>query len=111
MTSLQSNTNKRPWRVQISLGFMMLLMVVFSFISAALLYASKVPVVQQEWSTLIGREPAPDQNLVEGQSWHLIFILFTFTSPLMLAGVLSTLLSLMRWSRKSRRTVQRQYVQ
>ncbi|MCC9603060.1 hypothetical protein LOC67_21130 [Stieleria sp. JC731] len=75
-------------RFQISLSMMLLLMVVFAFISAALFYASRVPVIREELSMLIYgeiREGGEDA----GRLAHRAFIMFTFTSPLLLAATLS----------------------
>lgn len=89
---------------------MLLTMLVLSLVSAALLYASKVPVVQSEWATLIGREIKQDADPTKGQTWHLVFIIFTLTSPLFLAGILSLFVSVMRFQRRRRPVVEREYV-
>ncbi|TWU58282.1 hypothetical protein [Rubripirellula reticaptiva] len=91
---------------QISLGFMMLMMVVFAVMSAGLLYAARVPAVQDELSVLMtGKSPAAGHGV--SRMPHIVFIMFTFTSPLLLAGVLSTAMGVMRWldRRKSKPTV------
>ncbi len=81
---------------QISLGFMMLVMVVFAVMSAGLLYAARVPAVQEELSILMtGKSSAVGAS--KGRIPHIVFIMFTFTSPLLLAGVLSTAVGVMRW--------------
>jgi hypothetical protein len=93
-----SNPPRRP-RFQVSLGFLLLATVVCAVISAGLVYASKVPAVQEELSVLLGKKVGTTSS---GGRWpHLIFILFTFTSPLLLAGVLSTALSVLRWIRRA----------
>lgn len=94
-TSTASTTTVKP-RFQISLGFLMLTMVVCSVVSAGLLYASRVPAVQEEIAVLKGSELGDNG---QGRLPHLMFILFTFTSPLLLAGILSTALSVLRWAR------------
>ncbi|MGB7324221.1 MAG: hypothetical protein WBD31_05080 [Rubripirellula sp.] len=91
---------------QISLGFMMLMMVVFAVMSAGLLYAARVPAVQDELSVLMtGKSPAAGDG--GSRMPHIVFIMFTFTSPLLLAGVLSTAMGVLRWldRRNSRPTV------
>jgi len=102
-TEIQSGSNRAasPPRFQISLTLMLLLMVVFAVLSAGLFYASRVPTVQDEISVLIGGE-ASDSGEDVGRVAHRAFIMFTFTSPLLLACVLSTALSLMKYfQRKS----------
>jgi hypothetical protein len=93
----RSKTPSRP-RFQVSLGFLLLSTVVCAVISAGLVYGSRVPAVQEELAYLLGKEVGPTSG--GGRMPHLIFILFTFTSPLLLAGVLSTALSLLRWIRR-----------
>ena len=79
-----------------SLGFMMLMMVIFAVISAGLFYASRVPAVQDELEVLVhGRSGAGGDDT--GRLAHITFIMFTFTSPLILAGVLSTGMAVLRW--------------
>lgn len=75
---------------------MMLMMVVFSVMSAGLFYASRVPAVQEELNVIMGGDGGATSDDT-GRTAHLIFILFTFTSPLLLAGVLSTALAVLRW--------------
>jgi hypothetical protein len=74
----------------------MMTMVIFSVMSAGLLYASRVPAVQEEWSLLFtGKVNSAASD--DGRTPHLVFILFTFTSPLLLAGALSTGMAALRW--------------
>ena len=74
---------------------MMLMMVIFAVMSAGLFYASRVPAVQQELEVLVGGQAGDSQDV--GRLAHIVFIMFTFTSPLLLAGVLSTGLAILRW--------------
>lgn len=79
---------------------MMLMMVIFSVMSAGLFYASRVPAVQDEISVLVhGKSGGAGEDL--GRMAHITFIMFTFTSPLILAGVLSTGLALLRWANRT----------
>ena len=87
-----TSIRRRP--PQMSLGFMMLMMVVFSIMSAGLFYASQVPEVQTEVNVILGRE---SDNSDTGRLAHLVFILFTLTSPLLLAGTLSAVMAIRRW--------------
>ena len=75
---------------------MLLMMVVFSMMSAGLFYASRVPAVQEEISVMVhGRSGGGGEDV--GRLAHITFIMFTFTSLLILAGVLSTGLAVVRW--------------
>ncbi len=75
---------------------MMLMMVVFSIMSAGMFYASRVPAIQEEISVLLhGKSGATGQD--GGRFAHMVFIMFTFTSPLLLAGVLATVVTLLNW--------------
>lgn len=91
--------NQQPTRQyrppQMSLGFMMLMMVIFAVMSAGFFYASRVPAVQQEIDLLIGGESGGGEEV--GRTAHLAFIMFTLTSPLLLAGALSTGMAVLRW--------------
>jgi hypothetical protein len=83
-----------------SLSFMMLMMVIFSIMSAGLFYASRVPAVQDEISVLVhGKSGGGSEDV--SRLPHITFIMFTFTSPLILAGVLSTGMALLRWANHS----------
>jgi len=81
-------------RPQISLALVMLLMVVFAVFSAGLLYMSRVPAIQSELSSFGGGDIEIDEDI--GRTAHLMFIMFTFTSPLILAIVVSTALAIFR---------------
>lgn len=98
--SAPSATRSLP-RFQISLSLMLLLMVVFAVLSAALFYAARVPIVREEISMLLTGEAESGGDDV-GRIAHRAFIMFTFTSPLLLAAVLSTALSILnRFQRRS----------
>ncbi|MEM6468991.1 MAG: hypothetical protein AAF802_05430 [Planctomycetota bacterium] len=98
---LMMNTDSSPpslsqrHRFQISLSAMLLMMIVFAFISAALFYASKVPMVREEISLLIYGEAKGGGEDV-GRVAHRAFIMFTFTSPLIMACVFSLAVSLLK---------------
>jgi hypothetical protein len=93
-------SDRRP-KFQISLSLMLLLMVVFAFISAALYYASRVPAIREEISVLLTGEAEASEEDV-GRVAHRAFIMFTFTSPLLLAGVLSTVMSLLNMMQRGK---------
>ena len=76
----------------------MLLMVVFAVISAGMFYATQVPAVQNDISLMMGGDTASAEDV--GRGAQITFIMFTFTSPLILAGLLSTAMAILRWNRK-----------
>ncbi len=93
-----SSIRRRP--PQISLSFMMLMMIIFAVMSAGMFYASRVPAVQQEIDVLFrGKAGSSDEV---GRTAHIVFIMFTFTSPLLLAAVLSTGMAILRWFERRR---------
>ncbi len=97
-TRAMNQKSRKPRRPpQISLGLMMLMILVCAVISAGLLYASRVPLVQDDINSLTGGRATGAQDV--GRNAHITFIMFTFTSPLILAGLLSTGMSLLRWYR------------
>jgi len=73
---------------QISLGAMLVVMLIFTLMSVALYYASRVEAIQSEITMFFGIQP-PSNGKASRQS-HLIFLLFTYASPLLMAAVLST---------------------
>ena len=83
---------------------MLLIMIVFAIMSAGLFYASRVPTFRQEIEVfLTGKKSSSD---TAGHSAHIVFIMFTFTSPLLLAGVLSTYVGISRWFNERRQRKQ-----
>ena len=94
------NQNPPSQKFQISIGFMMLLMVVFAVSSACLFYASRVPMIRDELSVLFYGKASGGEDV--GRAAHKMFIMFTFTSPLLLAGAISTAMSVIRWFERRR---------
>ena len=88
-----TSIHRRP--PQMSIGFMMLMMIIFAVMSAGLFYASRVPAIQEEIDMMMGRERSGGEDA--GRVAHIAFIMFTFTSPLLLAGALSTGMAILRW--------------
>jgi hypothetical protein len=84
-------TKHRP---QISLALMLLLMSIFAVMSAGMFYASRVGAVRDELALLTGStaESTGETSRVA----HLVFLMFTYTSPILLAVLLG---GLVRWSR------------
>ncbi|MEL6110688.1 MAG: hypothetical protein AAFU85_32175 [Planctomycetota bacterium] len=82
-------------RVQVSLTLMLLLMVVFAVLSAGLFYASQVPVLRQEVSMLMtGKSEGSGEDV--GRVAHRAFIMFTFSSPLLVACVISLVVGVLK---------------
>lgn len=86
-------------KFQISLTLMLLLMVVFAFLSAGLFYASQVPAIREEVSLILYGESKSSGEDV-GRVAHRAFIMFTFTSPLLLACILSLAVSVLNRFRR-----------
>jgi len=76
---------------------MLVVMLIFTLMSAGLFYASRVEAIQNEVVIFFG---ASGLSAIEtSRRSHLIFLLFTYASPLMLAGVFSTVHSVMNRKR------------
>ena len=73
----------------------MLAMVIFAVMSAGLFYATRVPAIQDELNVLFRGGKGDSEST--GRAAHIVFIMFTFTSPLLLAGALSTGMAILRW--------------
>ena len=80
---------------------MLLMTVIFAVISAGCFYASRVQAVQDDLNVLFNGEVASSSADV-GRTSHLVFILFTLTSPLLLAGMMSTGMAVLRWLERRR---------
>lgn len=76
---------------------MLLLVIVAAVISAGLVYAARIPEIQEEMSLLFGTEVTADSTRRGPQ---ILFILFTLTSPLLLATGLSIGVGL--WNKMAR---------
>lgn len=101
MTLTPTAPQRRP---QISLALMLLLMSIFAVMSAGMFYASRVGAVQADLALLSQSLPEqPQQPPRRAQrATHLVFLMFTYTSPLLLAMLLSLLVKL-PWFRRSSR--------
>lgn len=84
-----STTPTRP-SLQIGIASMLVLVIVAAVISAGLVYAARIPEIQEEWSVLFGTEVTADRSRRGPQ---ILFILFTITSPLLIAITLSLVTS------------------
>ena len=88
-----SDQHAKPavFRRQISLGAMLVVMLIFTLMSAGLFYASRIGEIQDELQLFFGFSR---YGKGEGsRQAHLLFLLFTYASPLLLAVVLSTAVS------------------
>jgi hypothetical protein len=92
-----SSTPSRP-TLQIGIASMLVLVIVAALISAGLVYAARIPEIQEEWSVLFGTKVTADRSRREPQ---ILFILFTVTSPLLIAMTLSLITSF--WTFVSKR--------
>lgn len=73
---------------------MLLMNVIFCVLAGAVYYASRVPAISEEVSMLLGGRSGGAG--ATSRSMHVIFVMFTYTAPLLLAGVLSTMLGIWR---------------
>lgn len=90
---MATSTTPAKYPHQISLAAMMVLMLIFTLMSAALFYASRIEEVQTEMALYFGIKDFGGSGA--SRKSHLIFLLFTYSSPLMLALVLSLTLNVM----------------
>ncbi|TWT74992.1 hypothetical protein [Allorhodopirellula solitaria] len=72
--------------LQIGIASLLVMVIVAAVISAGLVYAARIPEVQEEWSVLFGTPVTADRSRRGPQ---ILFILFTVTSPLLIAVTLS----------------------
>lgn len=84
--------------LQIGIAAMLVLVIISAVISAGLVYAARIPEIQEELSVLFGTEITADRSRRGPQ---ILFILFTITSPLLLAMLLSAVNVV--WSKISNR--------
>jgi hypothetical protein len=91
----QPSSQRRP--PQISIAFMMMLMLIFSFISAGLFYASRVPAIQNEITMLMTGEITEAAQEDTSREAQITFVMFTYTSPLLLAGAISAGMAILNW--------------
>lgn len=86
-------TTSSKSRPQISIALMILLMSIFAVMSAGMFYASRVGAIQDEIAAFGGGSAASEPN----RAGHLTFLMFTYTSPLLLAMVLGVIVSVLRF--------------
>ena len=81
---------------------MMMLMLIFSFISAGLFYAARVPAIQNEISMFMTGQVTDGSEEEAGRMAQIAFVMFTYTSPLLLAGAISISVTALRWYERRR---------
>ncbi|MFG0267479.1 MAG: hypothetical protein ACF8AM_20355 [Rhodopirellula sp. JB055] len=84
-------------RPQVSIAVSLLLVLISALFLAGLFYASRVPSVQTDIAIWAGAKPPEDDS---GSLSQVMFIMFTFTSPLMIAISLSLVMSI--WNKITR---------
>lgn len=75
---------------------MLLMTLVLAAMCAGLYRASRVPAVVRDVYLSFGWEVPPSETEI-ARSLHVYFLLFTYTTPLILAAILSTILNLRKW--------------
>lgn len=78
---------------------MLLMNLIFCIIAGTVYWASRVPAVADEVGMLLGGRGGDADS--SSRKIHIIFVMFTYTAPLLLAGLLSTMLSI--WQLVQRR--------
>ncbi|GAB5514239.1 hypothetical protein [Rhodopirellula baltica] len=84
-------------RPQVSIAVSLLLVLISAVFLAGLFYASRVPSVQTDFAIWMGAKPPEDDS---GSLAQVLFIMFTFTSPLVIAMTLSLVMSI--WNKITR---------
>lgn len=84
-------------RPQVSIAVSLLLVLISAVFLAGLFYASRVPSVQTDIAIWAGAKPPEDDS---GSLAQVLFIMFTFTSPLVIAMTLSLVMSV--WNKITR---------
>jgi len=71
------------------MGSLLVLMVVISAVSAILLWATRLPSVSNEIHLWLGTTPAVNQDGTD-RGTQLVFLLFCYSAPLMVVGLLNS---------------------
>ncbi len=89
---------ERQSTFRFGLGTMLLIMVVFSLMSAGLFYAVRVPAVAREVDSMLGK---PDSTATSSdRRAQLIFVLFCYATPLLTVGVLGMGMTVVKHARR-----------
>ncbi len=70
-------------------------MMIASMLAAMFFYGSRIEEVQEELRLYFGYS-TPSRSNNNGRLTHLVFLLFTYSSPLLLAGLIATARGLMQ---------------
>lgn len=92
-----SEVDQSSDRLQVSFTMMFAVVGVFALLSAALVYAAKVPIIQEELSTLLGRDFKSETVDGEGNKAWASFIVFVVMMPLLTACTISIMVSVLRY--------------
>jgi uncharacterized iron-regulated membrane protein len=87
--------SKKTAGFQFSMSSLLILMIVSSVMSASLLWASRLPMVTNEVHLWLGTTPAANQDGTD-RGTQLIFLLFCYSAPLLLAALIHSSLLLIR---------------
>lgn len=90
-----NQTRRASSRSQISLGMMLLLTMIACMLAAMFLYGTRIEEVQTELRLYFGYT-SPHKTTEASRTMHLVFLLFTYSSPLLLAGMIATFRSLLQ---------------
>lgn len=86
---------------QFSFLFLLLTMAVFCGLSAGLFYASRIPAVTRDVYSLMGQTPPPSAG--SSRTVQMVFVMFTYTAPLLMAAVLSSIYKIWQLIERRRR--------
>jgi hypothetical protein len=78
---------------------LMFSMIVFAGISLAMMLASQVPIIANGINSVLGL-PETAQEGKPDRTTHLFFLLFCYTSPLLMAMLVSFVQMFLSWERK-----------
>ncbi len=77
------------------MGSLLVIMLLVSVMSASLLWASRLPMVTDEIHILLGTTPAINNDGTD-RGAQLVFLLFCYSAPLLMAALLHSSLLLFR---------------
>lgn len=92
-------------RPQISISVMLLLTCIFAMMSAGIYYASRVGAIRDELALVSGGDASRPPG--SSRTAHLAFLMFTYTSPLLLAALLGAIAGWLKFRRRRAETVVR----
>ncbi|QDV12532.1 hypothetical protein CA51_24170 [Rosistilla oblonga] len=98
-TSTDAAPQAKPPRFQISIRTMLLLTLVFSVMSAGLFHASRIPSINAEIASMSQRAGSGQGS---DRFLQIVFIMFTYSMPLLMAALLASMSTIWRWWQRSR---------